>query len=203
MITRAQDWTIYLRRIQFTSSHTISFWTILLIFHLHICLPIGFFLSGFLIKILCEFSSTMCATYAYGLCHNSGSCWIPTMTVQIQSRPGGICGQSGTGAGYLWVHWFPLTVLIPPTYSHSFITQDWHKRPNSGWCMNYINHHAHFILLYLLIPVICGGKYIFWSSLLSKKYRADQTVGRSHFLIKLMLVSYVSPIDSELLTTVQ
>jgi hypothetical protein len=40
--------------------------------------------------------------------------------VQVQVRSSDICGgQSGTGAGFLRVLWFPLPILTPPTAPHS------------------------------------------------------------------------------------
>jgi hypothetical protein len=43
---------------------------------------------------------------------------LPTAVAQVrtQVRSCGICGgQSGAGAGFLRVLWFPLPILIPPT----------------------------------------------------------------------------------------
>jgi hypothetical protein len=42
-------------------------------------------------------------------------------------------GQSGTGAGFLWVLRFPLPILIPPTVPHSYpsIIQSWYNWPIS------------------------------------------------------------------------
>jgi hypothetical protein len=48
----------------------------------------------------------------------------PTMAAWVQSqvRSCRICGgQSGIGAGFLWVLWFLLPILIPPTAPHSLI----------------------------------------------------------------------------------
>jgi hypothetical protein len=54
--------------------------------------------------------------------------------VRSQVRSCGICGgQSGTGASFLRVLWFPLPILILPTAPHSsFIIRGWYNRPNSG-----------------------------------------------------------------------
>jgi hypothetical protein len=50
-----------------------------------------------------------------------------------QVRACGICGgQSGTGADFLQVLRFPLSILIPPTAPHSSIIRGWYNRPNSG-----------------------------------------------------------------------
>jgi hypothetical protein len=63
--------------------------------------------------------------------------WLPTAAPRIQSqvKSCGICGrQSGAGAGFLRVLWFPLTILIPPTAPHSSsaIIRGWYNRPISG-----------------------------------------------------------------------
>jgi hypothetical protein len=43
--------------------------------------------------------------------------WLPTAAARVRSRvwSSGICGgQSGAGAGFLRVLWFPLPIFIPP-----------------------------------------------------------------------------------------
>jgi hypothetical protein len=48
--------------------------------------------------------------------------WLPTVAARVQSRvwSSGICGgQSGTGAGFLQVLLFPLSIFIPPNNSPS------------------------------------------------------------------------------------
>jgi hypothetical protein len=42
--------------------------------------------------------------------------WLPTMMTRVRIRaPCEVCdGQSGTGAGFLRVLWFPLPIIIPP-----------------------------------------------------------------------------------------
>jgi hypothetical protein len=66
----------------------------------------------------------------------AASRWFPTAAARVraQVRSCGICGeQSGTGAGFLRVLQFPLTILIPPTAPHSSdIVRGWYNRPISG-----------------------------------------------------------------------
>jgi hypothetical protein len=61
---------------------------------------------------------------------------LPTAAARVraQFRSCGICGgQNDTGAGFLRVLRFPLSVLIPPTAPHSSsITRGWYNRPVSG-----------------------------------------------------------------------
>jgi hypothetical protein len=61
---------------------------------------------------------------------------LPTVAARVraQVRSCGICGgQSGTGASFLRVLRFPLSILIPPTAPHSsFITRGWYNGPISG-----------------------------------------------------------------------
>jgi hypothetical protein len=59
---------------------------------------------------------------------------IAAARVRAQVRSWGICGvQSGTGAGFLRVLRFPLSILIPPTAPHSSsIVRGWYNRPVSG-----------------------------------------------------------------------
>jgi hypothetical protein len=48
--------------------------------------------------------------------------WLPTAVARVQARVWlcGICGgQSGAGAGFLWVLWFPLPIFIPPVVPQS------------------------------------------------------------------------------------
>jgi hypothetical protein len=53
--------------------------------------------------------------------------------VRAQVRSCGICGrQSSTGAGFLRVLRFPLSILIPPTAQHSSsIIRGWYNKPVS------------------------------------------------------------------------
>jgi hypothetical protein len=54
--------------------------------------------------------------------------------VLYQVRSCEICGvQSGTEAGFLWIHWFPLPILTPPIALHSSsIIQGWYNRSVTG-----------------------------------------------------------------------
>jgi hypothetical protein len=67
--------------------------------------------------------------------------WIPTAA---RVRSCGICGgQSGTGAGCLWVLQFPLPIFIPPIapQSPSSIIWDWYSRPVSGRSTKWTQSH--------------------------------------------------------------
>jgi hypothetical protein len=62
--------------------------------------------------------------------------WFATMVDRVwsQIKSCGVCGgQSGTGAGFLRVLYFPLPVLIPPNAPYSSISQGSYNRPISGW----------------------------------------------------------------------
>jgi hypothetical protein len=62
--------------------------------------------------------------------------WLSNSAVRVRAQVGscGICGRrSGTGARFVWVHWFPLPILIPPTAPHSSsMIRGWNNRPVSG-----------------------------------------------------------------------
>jgi hypothetical protein len=70
---------------------------------------------------------------------------LPTAAAGARSqvRSCGICGgQSGTGAGFLRVLWFPLPILIPSTILHSSsIIRGWYNRPDIGRCTKWTRSH--------------------------------------------------------------
>jgi hypothetical protein len=60
---------------------------------------------------------------------------LPTAAahVRAQLKSCGICGgQSDTGAGFLRVLRFPLSILIQPNAPYSSIIRGWYNRPISG-----------------------------------------------------------------------
>jgi hypothetical protein len=68
----------------------------------------------------------------YRPCHSSGLLPNAVVRVRTRVRSCGICGgQSGTGARFLRVLRFPLSVLIPPLapQSPSSIIWGWYNRP--------------------------------------------------------------------------
>jgi ribosomal protein L37AE/L43A len=85
-----------------------------------------FFLS---ISIRSRLSSVHGRAIAQAVSH-----WLPTTVARVQARVWscGICGgQSGAGAGFLWVLRFPLPIFIPPIapQSPSSIIWGWYNRP--------------------------------------------------------------------------
>jgi hypothetical protein len=63
--------------------------------------------------------------------------WLPTAAALLRAQVSSCetCGgQSGTGAGFLPVLWFPLPILIPRTAPHSYssIIRGWYNRPIVG-----------------------------------------------------------------------
>jgi hypothetical protein len=71
---------------------------------------------------------------------------LPPAATRIRSplKSRGICGaQSGTGAGFLRIIWFPLPFLIPPNPPYSSIILAWYNRPIGGRC-------AKWFLFFLL-----------------------------------------------------
>jgi hypothetical protein len=75
--------------------------------------------------------------------------WLPTAAARVRSqvRSCGICGgQRGTGAGFLRVLQFPLTILIPPTAPHSpSIIRGWCNRPISGRRAKWTQSHPTYV----------------------------------------------------------
>jgi hypothetical protein len=67
------------------------------------------------------------------------SSWLPILVALVQSqvRSCGICGQSGTWAGFLRVLHFPLLSLIPRTAPH--ITVNWILRGHTKETLGSIN----------------------------------------------------------------
>jgi hypothetical protein len=62
--------------------------------------------------------------------------------VRSQVRSCGICGgQSSTGAGFLRLLRFPVTILIPPNAPYSPITRGWYNRPSSGRSTKWTESH--------------------------------------------------------------
>jgi hypothetical protein len=62
---------------------------------------------------------------------------FPPRRLGFKPRPvhmGFVCGQSGTGAGFLRVLQFPLPILLQPNGPHSpsSTTRGWYNRPKSG-----------------------------------------------------------------------
>jgi hypothetical protein len=60
--------------------------------------------------------------------------WLPTAAARVRARVWscGSCGrQSGAGAGFLRVLWFPLPIFIPPISPQSplYIIWGWYNRP--------------------------------------------------------------------------
>jgi hypothetical protein len=76
----------------------------------------------------------------------AASHWLPTVAAWVQAwvRSCGICaGQSGTGAGFLWVFQFSLSINIPPTapQSSSSIIWGWCNKPNSSHSTKWNQFH--------------------------------------------------------------
>jgi hypothetical protein len=66
---------------------------------------------------------------------------LPTAAARVRSC-GSCGGQSGTGAGFLRVLRFPLTILILPTAPQSSsIIWGWYNRPNSGYSTKWTKSH--------------------------------------------------------------
>jgi hypothetical protein len=81
---------------------------------------------------------------------------FPTAAARIRGRIrlcGIYGGQSGNGAGFLRVLWFPLSILIPSTAPHSSsVIRGWYSRPVSGrrakWTQFHPPQETKKILLY-------------------------------------------------------
>jgi hypothetical protein len=72
--------------------------------------------------------------------------WLPTAMAWVQARVWycGICGgQSGSGAGFLRVHWFPLPIFIPAvrTQLPSSVIWGWYNRPVVGCSSKWTQSH--------------------------------------------------------------
>jgi hypothetical protein len=77
-------------------------------------------------------------------CHSSGvSRRLPTTAARVRAHFRS-CGQIDTGAGFLPVFRFPLSILIPPNSPHlSSIIRGWYNRPNSGRHTKWTQSHPH------------------------------------------------------------
>jgi hypothetical protein len=68
-------------------------------------------------------------------CRREASRRLPTSAARVRSQVSlcGICtGQKATGAGFLRVLQFPLSILIPATVPYSSVIRGWYNGPNSG-----------------------------------------------------------------------
>jgi hypothetical protein len=105
---------------------------------------ISLLLSSYISHTCPEFTLTATEQYKYSLlklqlCKGRAiaqavSRWLPTAVAQIRAWVWscGICGgQSGTGAGFVWVLRFPLPIFIPPIAPQSSSSIIWglYNRP--------------------------------------------------------------------------
>jgi hypothetical protein len=67
---------------------------------------------------------------------------LPTTAARVRARVRS-GGQSGTGAGFLRVLRFPLSISIPPVapQSPSSIIRGWYNRTNNGLCIKWTQSH--------------------------------------------------------------
>jgi hypothetical protein len=76
---------------------------------------------------------------------------LPTSAarVRVHVKSYGICGgQSGAGAGFIWVFRFPLPIFIPPTAPHSsFIVRLWYNRTVGGVPSGLASSHSRKLKL--------------------------------------------------------
>jgi hypothetical protein len=80
---------------------------------------------------------------------------LPTAVIRVRSqvRPCWICGgQSTTGAGFLRLLCFPLSIHIPPIapYSSLSITRGWYSRPNSGRYIKWTQSHSTLKIFWVI-----------------------------------------------------
>jgi hypothetical protein len=136
---------------------------------------------------------------------------LPTAAARVRSQVGscGICGQSGTGAGFLRVLRFPLPILISTTAPYSSILRGWYNRPTSGrrtkWTLTppqgtkrKITLKLKFIWLSYIImdraqltPGFCGAQVRYISI-----YKLSVCKPNTHTLLKLFMPVVVASVTN-------